>query len=162
MSKSQITDLIKFLSPFNEDIQQLALGLRAYVWDQYPQCNELIYDNYNAVAFGWSPTEKLGDTFCSIAVYGNKDVHFGFYWGSQIADPEKLLLGKGSQYRYIKVTSPSNFPEPYIRKLLAEAYANSMVKLKPDAKMIESQTIVKSISELKKRPGIVTPKKVRK
>ncbi|MEO6521152.1 MAG: hypothetical protein ABIN91_05715 [Mucilaginibacter sp.] len=149
MPKSQTTDLIKFLSAFNEDIQQLALWLRAYVWDKYPQCNELIYDNYNAVAFGWSPTEKLGDTFCSIAVYGNKDVHFGFYRGSQISDPEKLLLGKGSQYRYIKVISPSNFPEPYIKKLLAEAYANSMAKLKPDAKMIESQTIVKSISELK-------------
>jgi hypothetical protein len=32
-----------------------------------------------------------------------KYVHFGFYWGSEIADPEKKLLGKGSQYRYIVI-----------------------------------------------------------
>jgi len=34
--------------------------LREFVWDLYPDSNELIYDNYNAVAFGWTPTEKMG------------------------------------------------------------------------------------------------------
>ena len=80
------------------------MWLRDFVWDLYPQCNELIYDNYNALAFGWSPTDRLGHTFCSVAVM-EKYLHFGFYWGAQIADPEKKLLGKGNQYRYIKISS---------------------------------------------------------
>src|SRR5947207_15809563 len=117
MAIDDTNSLKKFLSVFPADLQQTALWLRTFVWKLYPQCNELIYDNYNALAFGWSPTEKQGDLFCSVAVYGNKDVHFGFYWGSQIADPEKMLLGNGKQYRYIKVNSPADFPEAYITKL---------------------------------------------
>src|SRR4030095_4333178 len=104
MSKDQTGDLLKFLAPFPDDIKKLALWLRSFVWDLYPNANELIYDNYNALAFGWSLTDKLGDTFCSIAVgRSSNNVHFGFYWGSKISDPEKRLLGKGNQYRYLLV-----------------------------------------------------------
>lgn len=68
MAKEDTKDLMRFLKPFGGDITELVLWLRSFVWDMYPQTNELIYDNYNAVAFGWSPTEKVGHTFCSIAV----------------------------------------------------------------------------------------------
>jgi hypothetical protein len=40
----------------------------------------------------------------------NKKVHFGFYWGNEISDPEKILLGKGNQYRYILVTYKMKLP----------------------------------------------------
>jgi len=162
MSKTDTTGLLNFLTPFEPRIQQLALWLRDWVWDQYPQCNELIYDNYNALAFGWAPTEKMGDLFCSVAVYGNKDVHFGFYWGNQINDPEKMLLGKGKQYRYIRVTDHESFPDRYVARLVADAYANSMAKLKPNAVLCEGKTIVKSSLAIKKRPGVVIPKKTKK
>ena len=93
MGKENTKDLLKFLKPFPENIRDTALWLREFVWDLYPQTNELIYDNYNAVAFGWSPTDKVGHTFCSIAVgRSSYNVHFGFYWGSEIVDPEKILL----------------------------------------------------------------------
>jgi hypothetical protein len=59
MSKDQKTDLLKFLSVYPEEKQETALWLRDFVWDLYPQSNELIYDNYNALAFGWSPTIEL-------------------------------------------------------------------------------------------------------
>ena len=72
MSKEHTADLLKFLKPFPEEVQQTALWLREFVWDLYPTANELIYDNYNALAFGWSPTDKVGHTFCSIAVGQNK------------------------------------------------------------------------------------------
>lgn len=92
--KEDVKDLTKFLQPFSKKIQELAMWLREFIWDLYPNTNELIYDNYNAVAVGWSPTDRVGHTFCSFDVFNNKYVHFGFYWGSQIADPEKKLLAK--------------------------------------------------------------------
>jgi hypothetical protein len=166
MSKEETKDLLKFLTPFSDEIQELALWLRKFVWDLYPDANELIYDNYNALAFGWSTSDKLGDTFCSIAVWGNTYVHFGFYWGSKIADPEKMLLGNGNQYRYIKVKTKSDFPKAYIKKLLNEAYAYSWAKMKlttsqhADKKQIfKGATITKSISPVKKRAGIIPVKK---
>ena len=152
MSKEQSADLSRFLKPFNKEIQEIALWLREFVWDLYPGTNELIYDNYNAVAFGWSPTDRIGHLFCSIAVGSNKYVHFGFYWGSELSDPEKILLGKGNQYRYITVKEKSEFPKTYIKKLLKEAYANSLAKVKDKKEIIKGRTIVKSISPKKRRP----------
>ena len=158
MAKEHTTDLLKFLSPFPNDVVEKALWLREMVWDLYPESNELIYDNYNAVAFGWSPTDKVGHTFCSIAVgRSSHNVHFGFYWGSEIADPDKILLGKGNQYRYFLVKSIDDFPKKYILKLIEEAYINSLSKVKDEKQIIKSQTIVKSISEAK-RSGHKTSK----
>lgn len=152
MSKDQTSDLLKFLKPFPQSIRETVLYLRDFVWDLYPQTNELIYDNYNAVAFGWSPTDKVGHTFCSIAVgRSSHNVHFGFYWGSEISDPEKILLGEGNQYRYILVPTIETFPQAYIKKLVAEAYTNSLAKVKDKKQIVQGLTITKSISA-KKRP----------
>lgn len=93
------------------------MWLREFVWDLYPNTNELIYDNYNAVAFGWSLTDKLGDVFCNIAVgRTSHNIHFGFFWGSKISDPKKLLIGHGNQYRYTLVKDKKDFPKTYIKK----------------------------------------------
>jgi hypothetical protein len=151
MSKEETQDLLKFLKPFPAEIQERALWLRAFIWDLYPDCNELIYDNYNALAFGWSPTDRVGHTFCSIAVgRSSHNVHFGFYWGSQIADPKHVLLGGGNQYRYILVSSKEEFPKAYIKKLMKEAYANSLAKVKDSKQIIHGATITKSISAAKR------------
>ena len=160
MGKAQIKELQKFLSPFPEDIKERALWLREFVWDLYPDTNELIYDNYNAVAFGWSPTDRVGHIFCSIAVgRSSGNVHFGFYWGSEIADPEKILLGEGKQYRYILVNEVKEFPTTYIKKLMKEAYANSLAKVKDRTQLVKGLTIVKSVSDKKRAPGSIIKKK---
>jgi hypothetical protein len=157
MSKEQTKDLLKFIKPFGDDITELVMWLREFVWDIYPQTNELIYDNYNAVAFGWSPTDKVGHTFCSIAIgRTSKNVHFGFYWGAELSDPDKILLGQGNQYRYILVTDKEKFPKTYIKKLLKEAYTNSLAKVKDTKQILNGQTITKSISEKKREKKIKT------
>ena len=97
MGKEETKDLLKFLKPFDDNIIDLVMWLREFVWDLYAQTSELIYGNYNAVAVGWSPTDKVGHTFCRIAVgRSSKNVHFDFYWGSELSDRDKILLGKGN------------------------------------------------------------------
>jgi hypothetical protein len=146
-----LTDLKKFLKPFPPEVQETALWLRDFVWKLYPKSNELIYDNYNALAFGWSPTDRVGHVFCNIAIGRTSlNVHFGFYWGSQIADPEKKLIGNGNQYRYILVKDRKEFPKTYMKKLVKEAFVNSMLKVKDPKQIIEGKTIVKSISSVKR------------
>ena len=63
MAKKIKKNFVKFLKPFPPAIKEMALWLREFVWDLYPKSNELIYDNYNAVAFGWSPTDRVGAYF---------------------------------------------------------------------------------------------------
>lgn len=152
MSKGETKDLLKFIKPFPKKVQGNALWLRKFVWDMYPTANELIYDNYNAVVVGWSVTERQSHTFCSIAIgRSNHNLHFGFYWGSEIKDPKGILLGEGNQYRYILVNDVDTFPKTYVKKLVKEAFANSVMKVKNQKEMREGFTVVKSVSE-KKRP----------
>ncbi len=151
MAKENTRDLLKFLKPFSAEISQTVLALRDFVWDLYPQANELIYDNYNALAFGWSPTDRVSHTFCSIAIgRTSKNIHFGFYWGSALNDPHKILLGEGNQYRYILVNDLPSFPKAYIKKLIAEAYTYSLNKVKDERRIVHGQTITKSVSEKKR------------
>ncbi|MBL0154972.1 MAG: hypothetical protein IPP93_16430 [Chitinophagaceae bacterium] len=151
MPKSTSGDLKKFLLPYAPAIRKLIMSMRAFVWDLYPKSNELIYDNYNAVALGWSVSEKLSHTFCTMAAF-EKCCHFGFYYGNRISDPEKKLSGAGSQYRYIKLASINELPKTYIKKLLKEAYANAVADLPEGKQWLQGATIVKSISAKKKRP----------
>ncbi|MBB6129736.1 DUF1801 domain-containing protein [Mucilaginibacter lappiensis] len=147
MAEEEKTDLLKFLTPFRTDVQERALWLRDFVWDLFPQANELIYDNYNALAFGWSPTEKVGHAFCSIAVFRtNNNLQFGFYHGADLTDPAKMLIGNGKQYRYITVPDIKEFPVIYIKQLLLEAWINSLKLVKDPKQMVQGKTITKSIS----------------
>lgn|ERR1035437_2547936 len=159
MSKEHTKDLLKFLSPFEDEIKELALWLREFIWDLYPSANELIYDNYNALAIGWSPTDRVGHISCSIAIGRiSKNVHFGFYWGSEIPDPKKLLMGNGKQYRYILVKNKKDFPKTYIKKLVKDAFINSMAKVKDPRQIMNGTTITKSISPVKRGKKVVSTK----
>ena len=151
MSREETKDLLQFLQPFGEEISQLVLWLREFVWKLYPSSNELIYDNYNALAFGWSPTDRVGHTFCSIAVgRTSKNIHFGFYWGSKLSDEDHILMGEGNQYRYILVKDKKDFPKEKIKNLIAQAHAYSLSLVKDKKQICSGLTIVKSIS-VKKR-----------
>jgi hypothetical protein len=151
LAREDLSDLKKFLKQFPPEIQETALWLRDLVWSLYPQTNELIYDNYNALAFGWSPTDRVGHTFCSIAIGRTSfNIHFGFYWGSRIADPEKKLLGAGNQYRYVLVKNKKDFPKVYLKNLMKEAYAYSLSLIKDPKQIMQSKTIVKSVSSTKR------------
>jgi hypothetical protein len=152
LAKEDKSDLLAFLKPFPHEVQDTALWLRDFVWLLYPKTNELIYDNYNALAFGWSPTDRVGHTFCNIAVGRTSyNVHFGFYWGTQIADPEKKLIGEGNQYRYILVKNKNDFPKAYMKNLLQAAFVNSLAKVKDPKQLMEGMTILKSVSSSKRK-----------
>jgi hypothetical protein len=151
MPKEDTKELIKFLKPFPDSVKDITLWLREFIWDLYPNCNELLYDNYNALAIAFAPTDKAGDAFCSLAVY-SKHVNFGFNRGSEITDPDKILNGNGSLYRYITIKEKNDFPKAYIKKLLKDAYFNSLTRLKKSKQTLKGLTITKSISPVQRRP----------
>ncbi len=153
MSKLDNNDLLKFLKAFPPESREIALWLRDWVWDLYPKCNELIYDNYNFLAFGWGPTDRMGDIFCSIAV-GTRGVIFGFMWGVKLDDPKGLLAGGGNQFRSLRVPDITKFPKTDVKRLMKQAYELSVERLKGRPQMPNGLTITKSISAKKRRPGM--------
>jgi hypothetical protein len=153
MAKTDDKELLKFLDAFPVESREIAVTLRDWVWGLYPKCNELIYDNYNFLAFGWAPTDRMSDIFCSIAV-GTRGVIFGFMWGVKLDDPKALLSGGGNQFRSLRVPDVKKFPRADVKKLLQQAFEISVERLKGRDQVPNGQTIVKSISEKKRRPGM--------
>ena len=144
--------LVTFLSPYDKGIQKLTLQLRDFIIELVPQANELIWDNYNAVAIAYSKSEKLKDAFCHVAVYGGH-VNFGFNRGAELTKTGIPLKGNGKLIRHISVKNFESFPKEEIQTLLWEAVSISE-RLNPE--LIQQtqppQSIVMSISKKKRRP----------
>ena len=145
--------LIKFIEPYDEGIQKLALDLRGFILGVVPQANELIWDNYNAVAMAYSKSEKLKDAFCHIALY-SKHVNFGFNRGAELTKTSVKLNGQGKLIRHISVKDIESFPKREIKNMIWEAVG---ISEKMNSALIHENTppksIVMSVSEKKIRPG---------
>jgi hypothetical protein len=152
MAREPINDLLKFLKPFDKKVQTTALQLREFVLDMLPGSNELIYDNYNALAIGYSLTDKQKEMFCHIAVY-SKHVNIGFDRGVDLDDPKQILKGAGNRIRHITVTDFESFQKSYVKTLLKQAHKLTIDAYDKKTQTISAQSIVKSISANKKRPS---------
>src|SRR5712692_9651688 len=95
-------ELIKFLKPYDREIRDLALNLRALVLEEMAPCYENIYDAYSAVAIGYGMSDRLRDGLFHIPVYSNH-VNLGFHDGATLADPDGILEGSGKQIRHVSV-----------------------------------------------------------
>ncbi|HEV7703669.1 MAG TPA: hypothetical protein VGO46_05215, partial [Gemmatimonadaceae bacterium] len=76
-----------FIDKFEPDIAKLARACRASMRRKLPTANELVYDNYQFLAIGYSATERASDTLLSIAV-GPSSVSLCFYYGAHLPDPQ--------------------------------------------------------------------------
>ena len=141
-----------FVAPYDQEIQKSTMQLRNFITDLVPEANELIWDNYNAVAMAYSKSEKLKDAFCHIALY-SKHVNFGFNRGAELSSSAIQLQGKGKLIRHIKLTNFDSFPKKEIEKLIWEAVGVSE-RINPSLlqETTSPKSIIMSISEKKIRP----------
>jgi hypothetical protein len=108
-----------------------------------PGANELVYDNYNALAVGFAPTERASDAVMSIALYP-RWVSLFFLRGQALVDPAKRLSGSGSRVRHIVLRSgAATLAEPAVRDLIRQAIAQADPALPRSGK---GKIIIKSIS----------------
>jgi uncharacterized protein DUF1801 len=109
---------------------------------------EFVYDNYNALVFGYGPTEKASEAVLSLAVFPEW-VTLCFLKGAKLKDPAKLLKGSGSIVRNVRLTSPTHLDDPDVKSLVRDAIRSAAPSYTSDRK--PPKTIVKSISA-KQRP----------
>src|SRR5213080_4806666 len=103
--------LKKFLRPYDREVQQLALNLRALLLEEMAPCYENIYDAYSAVAIGYGTSDRLRDGIFHIAVY-SKHVNLGFNDGATLDDPRGILQGNGNRIRHISIKSEADLARP--------------------------------------------------
>lgn len=112
-----------------------------------PRGYEQVYDNYNALVFGFGPTEKASDSLLSIAGYP-KWVTLFFLNGAKLDDPEGLLEGSGSRVRGVRLGSAKDLDSAPIKTLIRQALEPRMEEFAEGPKL---KTVIKSISK-KQRP----------
>lgn len=147
------TQLDGFIEKFDPEIASLAKAALAKMRKRFPNANQLVYDNYNALAIGFGPTERASDAIFSIAVYPRR-INLCLLQGgrSRLKDPTKLLRGSGSTNRFIPLESAGDLDQPEVEDLMAQALANASVPLNPSA---TGRLLIKSVSakQRPRRPG---------
>src|SRR4051794_13574891 len=104
----------EFIARYSPPIAAQVRAARAHLRKQFPRGYELVFDNYNALVLGISPTEKTRDAFVSIAAYPRWVTLF-FLRGVDLPDPAKLLTGSGKQVRGIRLATAQQIDTPAVR-----------------------------------------------
>lgn len=134
--------LAGFMAKYDESIGELARAIRARLRALYPTALELVYDNYNALAIGFGPTEKTSEAIFSIALFP-RWVSLFFLQGAGLPDPQKLLKGSGKVAKHVVLPSPDMLDQPGLRTLMAEAVARAV---RPFPEKGKHELVIKSVS----------------
>jgi Domain of unknown function (DU1801) len=139
--------LQSFIDKFEPDHRSLIRALRKALRERMAAANELVYDNYNFFVIGYCPTERPSDCIVSIAA-GANGVGLSFHRGASLPDPKKILLGSGTQNRFIRCESAKTLSRPEVRSLIDAAIEQANATLPKSGK---GKLIIRSISA-KQRP----------
>jgi hypothetical protein len=136
------TQLETFIARFDPAIAKLARSSRAALSKRMPTAQQLVYDNYNALAIGFGPSERPSDCIVSLAIYA-RGVNLYFLYGASLPDPKGILEGKGNRGRFVRLTSAGDLERPEVAALLAAAIADSDVAMPTSGR---GKTIIRSVS----------------
>jgi hypothetical protein len=139
--------LTSFIDKFAPAKQALIRATRKILQKRLPTANELVYDNYNFFVIGYCSTERPSDCIVSIAAAAN-GVGLSFYYGATLPDPHKILLGSGSQNRFVRVESAETLARSEVEALIAAAVAQGKTPLASSGR---GKLIIRSIA-VKQRP----------
>jgi hypothetical protein len=61
--------LDSFIAKYSPEVASVARKAFTWMRKKFPHANVLVYDNYNALAIGFGPTERASDSVFSIALF---------------------------------------------------------------------------------------------
>jgi hypothetical protein len=145
--RSPESQLADFIAKFTPEIAAQARVALEKMRARLPGALELVYDNYNALAIGFGPTDRASDVIFSIALYP-RWVSLFFLKGAALPDPNKLLKGSGKVVRHIVLKDSETFEAPDVQTLISRALEAARTPLDHT---VPSRIVIKSVSA-KQRP----------
>ncbi len=112
------TDIQAFIASYPPEVRDLALKLRALVFEVIPNALEHVDTDDKIIGYGLSL--KKDDIICAIAPYTSY-VALMFGKGTALRDPEGLLKGTEKHVRHVKIWEASDIEAPALRALLEAA-----------------------------------------
>jgi len=139
--------LTAFIGKFDPAIGRLVRAARAALQKRLPTANQLVYDNYNALAIGFSSTDRVSDVVVSLAVYP-RVVNLYFMYGARLPDPHHELKGSGNQGRFVPLSGVAVLERPAVAALIRAAVGHAKTPL---VRAGRGRLVIKSVSR-KQRP----------
>lgn len=136
-----------FLAKYTPEVERLARIALAKIRTRLPNAVEFVYDNYNALVFGFGPNERPSDAIFSIALYP-RYAALCFLQGAKLPDPHKPLRGSGNLVRNLRFEDANVLDDPRVCTLMDEALERAKVQMTPKQKR---KLVIRSISA-KQRP----------
>jgi hypothetical protein len=140
-------DIAQYIDKFDPAVARVIRTCRAALRKRFPTAVEQVYDNYNFLVFGFCSSERTSDCIVSLAAAA-KGVSLSFYYGAALPDPQGILLGSGSQNRFVRLDSAATLNQPAVVRLIDEAVKDAHTPLPTSGR---GRTIIKSVSQ-KQRP----------
>src|SRR4051812_46848866 len=116
-----------FIAKFDPKVARVIRACRGKLRARFPTATEIVYDNYNFFVIGYSANERPSNCIVSLAAAAN-GVGLSFYYGSALPDPTGILLGDGSQNRFVRLPSAETLSEPAVAALIDAAVAQAEVQ----------------------------------
>lgn len=133
-----------FLDLKDQEVIDLFKDLREYIFELYPDCNELVYHTHALTAV-FSISDKLSDAFCMLPIYTNH-LNLGFNKGTLLKDPNRLLTGTGNLIRHIDIKKRSDYRNQKVEALIQEAIEFTIKEMDKPTKLKG-----RTISKIKKK-----------
>jgi len=153
-TESPAKQIASFIAKFDPAMAARIRSARRTLRKRLPTAIELVYDNYNFLVFGFCATERATSCIVSLAAAAN-GIGLSFIYGATLPDPQKILLGSGTQNRFVRLPSAATLSEPAVEALIKAAIKQSKSPL-PTAG--GGYTVIKSIS-VKQRPRRATSRR---
>ena len=147
MSVSTSPEIRAFLAKYELEIVAQVQAARKHLAKLFPRGFELVYDNYNALVFGISSSERASDAIVSVAAYPRWVTLF-FLKGAALSDPAGLLEGAGKTVRGIRLVPFDVLASKAVTALIEQAVRPYRAAF---ARAPRLSTVVKSVSR-KQRP----------
>jgi hypothetical protein len=156
-TQSAETQLDDFLDAYTPEIAAIARKALVKLRKRLPNAIEMVYDNYNALACGFGPDERVSNVIFSIALYP-KHINFFFLQGAKLPDPDGLLQGDGSTVRHIRLEDEATLDRPDVKAMMTTAMEMAKVPFDKDMKY---KLVIKSLSakQRSRRPASSKVKK---
>jgi hypothetical protein len=141
-NKSAQSQLDGLLDKYTPEVAAAGRDCLKKMRARLPDATQLVYDNYNALAIGFGPSEKASEAIFSIVLYPRYVTLF-FLQGVHLPDPKQLLHGDGKVVRHIKLESAADLDKLAIRQLMTVALSSAK---RPIDHTAPGGLIIKSIS----------------
>ncbi len=120
-------ELQEFFNQYSDEVQNIFTEIYQLVASIMLPCNkEWLEQGHKMVIYGKDKSMK--SEICYIKPLKDS-VNLGFFYGTKLSDPKRLLQGTGKTLRHVKIRRESDIDYDGIKQLLIEALAEHNTRL---------------------------------